>query len=175
MARNPQTSADNVLHASGTQASTHDTKPPADAGLPGVQAWIHGQLAAPKKVVDSLLDMQRQWLKTASMGNETLSLELKELQEAKDPMQFASVQIALVSQQLEICTRQVAAVVQQIYDAQLLWMGQWDDKRSETPATPSLEQANQSALSALGRMQDEWLKVTQNWIDSVNSASRAHH
>lgn len=175
MARNPQTSTDKVLHGSGTQASAHDNNQPPNGGMAGVQAWMDGPLAAPKMVVDSLLEMQRQWLKTASMGNETLSLELKELQEAKDPMQFASTQIALVSQQLEICTRQVAAVLQQIYDAQLLWMGQWDDKRTATPAAPSLEQANQSALSALGRMQDEWLKVTQNWIDSVNSASHAHH
>lgn len=167
MARNRQTSADTAQHGSGDHLAS-------DGGMPGMQDWLSGTLAVPKRAVDSLLEMQRQWLKTASMGNETLALELKELQDAKDPVQFASAQISVAHQQLETCTRQVAAILQQIYDTQLLWMGQWDEKSEGAPAAQSPAQASQSALSALGRVQDEWLKVTQNWIDSINSASHTH-
>jgi hypothetical protein len=172
MARNRQTSAQTAQPSIGSAASGGANSPSERADLLGTQAWFDGTLVAPKMVLDSLLEMQRQWLKTACLGNEALSLELKELQEAKDPMQFVSTQISLANQQLEICTRQVTAILQQLYDAQLLWMGQWDDKGD---ALPSLEQANQSALSAMGRVHDEWLKVTQNWIESANFAGRVHH
>lgn len=146
---------------------------PSGEYLGDAQDWVNGPLAAPKKAVDSLLEMQCQWLKTASMGNETLAMELKELQQARDPVQFMSAQFSLANQQMEIVSRQVSAVMQQLYDAQLMWLGQWDDKSEAAQAAQSPENPAPTALDAMGRMQDDWLKATQNWIDSVNSATRS--
>ena len=139
----------------------------------GSQDWLNGSLAVPKKAVDSLLEIQRHWLSTASLGTETLALELKELQQAKDPVEFVSAQFSLANQQLEIFTSQVASLMQQLYDAQLLWIGQWDEKSEAATATPASAQPTQQALGALGRVQDEWLKVTQSWIDSLSAVSQA--
>lgn len=139
----------------------------------GTQDWLTGSLATPKKAVDSLLEIQRHWLRTASLGSETLALELKELQQAKDPAEFVSAQFSLAHQQLEIFSSQVASLMQQLYDAQLLWIGQWDEKSEEPAAALASTQPTQQALGALGRVQDEWLKVTQSWIDSLSAVSQA--
>jgi hypothetical protein len=173
MPRNPSPSAEKANPDSRTEAQRGGDGHASGNGTALVQDWLHVPLAAPKQAIDSLLEMQRQWLKTTSMGSETLALELKELQRAKDPVEFASAQFTLVQQQLEILTRQVAAFMQQIYDAQLLWIGQFDEKSGETPGTQSPAQQIQSALHALGRVQDEWLNVTQTWIERINSGSHA--
>ena len=136
------------------------------------QDWLNSPLAVPKQAVDALLEMQRQWLKTASMGSETLALELQELQQARDPVELVSAQFALANQKLEVLTRQLAAVMQQIYDAQLLWIGQWDHQAEAAPSAPntaSAAQQTQATLQAMGRVQDDWLRTTQSWIDSMNA------
>ncbi|RFO96051.1 hypothetical protein DIC66_15135 [Rhodoferax lacus] len=135
------------------------------------QDWFNGSLSAPKKAVDFFLEMQRQWLKTASMGSETLALELEDLQKAKDPVQFVAAQCSLANHQMEVLAQQLAAVMQQIYDAQLLWIGQWDEKREEQPPSAAPSEQGQSALGMLGKVQDEWLTLTRNWMDSINTPS----
>jgi hypothetical protein len=147
-------------------------------GIAGAPDWMKGALVPPKKALDSLLEIQCQLLKTASAGSETLASELKELQQAKDPMQFMSAQMSVANQQMEAFTSQVASVMQQLYDAQLLWLGQWDHKAEELQLSAAQSQGpaqqGPSALSALGRMQDEWLKATQSWVDSINAGTRSH-
>lgn len=169
MARSRQSSTDKDSHDSDTEGHT----PHNGHSGEGTPDWLSGSLANPKAAVDSVLEMQRQLLKTASMGSETLAMELKELQDAKDPMEFVSAQISLANQQLEILARQVSAVLQQIYDAQLLWMGQWSDKSADKKSAPSSAQQNNPALSALTKVQDDWLKISQSWIDSIHAANAA--
>ncbi len=154
-------------HKTAHSSGNGHTDPQTHAAPPD---WVTDPMGGTRQTLDALMQLHQQWLESASMGGETLAQEIKELQQAKDPAQFISAQLAIVNQQLELCTRQVAALLQQVYDAQLLWLGQWDSKADEAR---SAADHSRSAFSALGRMQDEWLKVTQNWIDSVNGASNS--
>lgn len=106
-------------HGKGV-AHAHGVGPMSGDEFLDSQDWFNGSISAPKKAVDFFLEMQRQWLKTASMGSETLALELEDLQKAKDPVQFVSAQCSLASHQMEVLAQQLAAAMQQIYDAQLL-------------------------------------------------------
>lgn len=170
MARSRTPTAEKSHYRSDAKPHSNGDNRPAEDGT---QDWVTGPLTAPKQAVDSLLEMQCQWLKTASMGSETLAIELKELQQAKDPMQFMVAQFSLANQQLEIVTRQLAAAMQQLYDAQLLWLGQFDSRSEELRAKPALDNPGQSVLEALGKVQDDWLKVTQNWIDTIHTGNNA--
>lgn len=177
MARSKTSPADKPSHPSSSHASSspsHGNGHPGADQDAGSQDWFNGALAAPKKAVDSLLEMHCQWLKTAAQGNETLAAELKELQQARDPVQFMSAQFAVANQQMEVLTRQVSAVMQQLYDAQLMWLGQWDEKSEEVQAAMTPQNPSQSVLNALGRAQDDWLKVTQSWIDTIHPGGQAH-
>jgi len=151
----------------------HGVGPMSGDGFLENQDWFNGSLSTPKKAVDFFLEMQRQWLKTASMGSETLALELEDLQKAKDPVQFVAAQCALANHQMEVLAQQLAAVMQQIYDAQLLWIGQWDEKREEPPPSAAPSEQDQPALGMLGKVQDEWLTLTRNWMDSINTTTNA--
>lgn len=170
MARTRSTSENHEQHSGESEAHRPGNGHAAVNGLPGMPDWLKAPMTDPKKAVDTMLEMQRQWLKTASTSSETLAMELKELQQAKDPAEFVSAQVALANQQLEILARQVAAVMQQIYDAQLMWLGQWDEKAAAMQSASSAEESASTAFSALTKMQDDWLKMTQSWIDSINSA-----
>lgn len=177
MTRNPKTPAPKARQNGDTPArhsgNSHARSATAGQGAGAVPEWFNGSLATPKKAMDALLEMQCQWLKNASTSGESLVQELKELQQARDPVQLASAQFTLANQQFEAFTREVSAVMQQIYDAQLLWLGQWDEKSGDAPRPSAAAQENQSALRALGQVQDEWLKVTRSWIDSINAGSRS--
>ena len=135
--------------------------------------WYSDAVAGTRHVVDSVLDMQQQWLKTASMGSETMAQELQELQAAKDPVEFLSAQLSVANQQMEILSKQVSAVLQQLYDAQLMWLGQWDEKSEEPVSTQSAQQSGRTALDALGQLQDGWLQMGRNWIDTLSP--KVHH
>ena len=189
MARNPSPSSDKAHPDSAASArhggDSHERSSAADPTAGHAPDWFNGSLAVPKKAVDSLLEMQCQCLKSACEGGEILVRDLKELQQARDLTELASAQFTLANQQVEAMTRQAASVMQQIYDTQLLWLGQWDEKSEGYPGASfgkssgaysgaySGAQQGQSALSALGQMQDEWLKVTRGWIDSMNAASHS--
>lgn len=165
--------AQSKTRTAGTASHNHRSasahKPASNNGQATAKDWINDSMAAPKHTVESLLEMQRQWLKTASEGSETLAQDIQGLQQARDPVQLLSAQIALVNQQIETLSRQAAAVMQQIYDAQLMWLGQWDEKTQAQQATHAASEQGRSAMQAIAEVQDEWLKATRRWIDSIQA------
>ena len=176
MARNRSTSAKQTHQNSGTEAQ-HNGEGHGHHGNASGPApdWLSGSLAVAKKTLDSLLETQCQCLKSASLGSDTLAQDLKELQQAKDPVEFLSAQFALVNRRLETFTRELATVMQNIYDAPLMWLGQWDEKAETSPQVATIGQPAQDTFGALGRARDAWLKTTQSWIDGVSAASHPGH
>lgn len=82
--------------------------------------WLEDAVSDMQHAIDALLQMHRQWLEsTASLGAEVPTLEL--------------------------LSQQTSGLLQQIYDAQLMWLAQ-----------------------------DEWLKITCRWIDSVSKGKAVH-
>ena len=61
--------------------------------------------------------------------------------------------------------------MQQLFDTQLLWFGQMDEK-TPTPAVGKSNPAwDTTALSLWGKAHDDWLAMTQRWIASADPAA----
>ena len=168
MARRKSPASD-MEEVTGRQSGHVDSAQSAPDGQAGLD-WLQNAASGMQRTLDTLLQMQQQWIRNATQGSETLAQEIKELQQAKDPAELLSAQVALANQQVEMLSSQFAALLQQIYDVQLLWLGQWDEKSGESERQPSQAARNNAALSAWGKAQDDWLKMTRSWIESVNQA-----
>lgn len=136
--------------------------------------WLQNAMSGTQRTVDTMLQLQQQWIQNATQGSETLAEEIKELQQAKDPAELLAAQVALANQQMEMLSSQFSSLLQQIYDAQLLWLGQWDEKSESAEPNPSQAAQSNAVLSAWGKAQDDWLKMTRSWIDSVNHSGISH-
>lgn len=170
MARNKANAA-----SSARSAGTGNGQAGADKAVP-VRPSAHDE-DAPVSPVDTaikacegMLEMQQQWLRTASARAEDLSEQWKSLQRSGNPMEMLSAQCAIVNQQFETAGKQLLAVWQQMLDAQLQWMGQATDTQEAAPAAEAAPAVADSTLSALTRVQDEWLQAGRNWIDAMQSA-----
>ena len=136
--------------------------------------WLQNAAVGLQRSMDTMLQLQQQCIKTATQSSETLAEDLKELQQAKDPAELLSAQAALASQQLELLSGHFSSMLQQIYEAQLLWLGQFDEKQQSEGRQPSRASDNNALLVAWGKAQDDWLKLTRSWIDSINQGNAAH-
>lgn len=116
-----------------------------------------------------MLQLQHLLVDTTPSWGESLASEMQKLQNAKNPWQLATTQYEAGSQQLDLYAKEVAAAVQQMYDSQLLWLGNWD-KTVETAETLDRKASPENfVLATWGKAQDEWLQLTRKWIDSLKS------
>jgi hypothetical protein len=158
------------IHARGHRTAQQDLPTEPASGM----EWLQGAATRMQRAMDSMLQLHQQWIQGATQSSETLAEDLKGLQQARDPAELLQAHAALAGQQLELLSSQYSSMLQQIYDAHLLWLGQWDDKQHSTGWQPSDALRNNPLLSAWGKAQDDWLQLTRSWIDSVNQGGTEH-
>ena len=174
MARNVKISGAGKSADKGAVASKIGADASAVESIAAARDWINGSLAAAQQAANWMDQFQRLSVQAASSITESLAASLNEVEQAKDPVQLVSVQSSLVNRQLEELAQQLAAAMQQLFDTQLLWFGQMDEK-TPTPAVGKSNPAwDTTALSLWGKAHDDWLAMTQRWIASADPAATRH-
>jgi hypothetical protein len=156
--------------------------PSADPGTPGIdgaRAWVCRSLGAVQGAADWIEQMQRFNLQGVTALTQSLAAGARQAQQADDPYQLMAVPTQIFTHQVQELTRQLGAVMEASVRAQARWAEQL---RPTVPASPPAGWAGgwapashadpaQSAWNSLGRVQDEWMAITQRWLDAVNAAT----
>jgi hypothetical protein len=132
---------------------------------------VNGTLAVTQQCLDWMGQWQRAMTQAAIQWSDTLVQAQRDFQDAKTPLQLASVESQAIHRQFEEVASQTSAFMQQLFDAQLFINGLVFNK-PEVAQKPMPEPQSATAfLQAWGNAQDGWLSMTRSWIDAANAAS----
>ncbi len=99
---------------------------------------------------------------------------MSDLGRAADPVAFFAAYNEVVSHQLDECVKPIASAMEQLFDMQMLWF-HWLE---EMASLPSLQEGTNQRQKDVARAswlnaQDEWLAMSQRWIDRSVGNSKA--
>lgn len=181
MARNGKTTVPNGQGVDGKAGPAEDA---ASGGVPGgtdtARAAVSGSLAAAHDIVDWVMQLQRQQTKLLGEWRQALESAQPEIEQAADLQ-------ALVTATTKLTQRQTALAVQQVGEVMAAWMGSETAlaNRFRSEAAGLMQKmlpvgvlpaagagvSDTSPLAQIGRMQDQWLAMTQRWIDTAGAAA----
>jgi hypothetical protein len=136
-------------------------------GLVETSQWLKGPSAVSERSTEWFTQLHKLCLNSSVSLGETLTTCFRELQEAKDLFQLLAAQSKTINSLIDIYAMQLTATQQHIVDSQILWLGQLE-KTVDAPAM-----SEDSPMAVLEKAQDEWLHVTNIWIDSMDCANAA--
>lgn len=173
-------------------AAIGDTQGPIAApggpeALAQAREWVQGSLDTARAAAGWMEALQRISLQIASSWNENLAQASRQAGQADDPYALMAVPAQVAKLQLEALSRQVATGLQDLFDHQVALVSQANDRATDALgrlAAPeglaprrgadAADAADRTGapLAAWGHAQDEWLAVTQRWIDAMDAATR---
>jgi hypothetical protein len=177
-AKSPRTRASTATLAHS--AAPHRAADVPTNGIGNARAWVRGSLGAAHSAADWLEQWQRFNLDSVTSLSESLAAAAREAEQAKDPFALVGVPSQIMGQQLQEMMRQFGAVMQESMKAQARWAqqlrqhsGEWtlQSTGSGTVASPAQAAPTDAAWKSLAQAQDEWLAITQRWLDAVNAAT----
>ncbi len=167
MARSESSSKQGNSVARGVGRSNGRADAPASALPTSVNEWISGSLSAAQQAMRWVQPANGLGSPVSTAATEAFLKGMSDLGRANDPMGFMAAYSEWTGRQWEEWSKPMAAAMQQWIDMQFQWAGQLE-KMISSPAAgkPSKPVLDEDGRTAWLQAQDNWLAMTQAWIDS---------
>ena len=130
--------------------------------------WIAGTLTAMRQATDWIQPSTDQGVSVSTTVLETFLKGMSDFGHAGDPLGFMAAYIELSNHQLEDWAKPMTAAMQQLIDMQLAWFGNFEKMRSQSfDQVRAGSESEDDGRTAWLNAQDNWLAMTQSWIDSA--------
>ncbi len=157
---------------------------PESAAVPleAARSWMNQSLQAARSGAEWFDQLHRIGMETSTAWIQTLATAMRDIERADSMESLLSVPAQLVNRQLELSTWRFGESVKQLLEAEMQWADQARKQAAEVasqmmPSTDSAgampNGADNPVLEEWSRAQEQWLQMTQRWIDSA--AAQARH
>jgi|GEM_PF-5512231 hypothetical protein len=148
--------------------SSNAERPPTSAFSTSTNDWITGTLTAMLEATEWMQPSMRQDAHVSTAVPETVLKGMSDFGHAGDPLGFMAAYIDLSNRQLEDWAKPMTAAMQQLIDMQLAWFGNFEKMRSQSfDQVRAGSESEDDGRTAWLNAQDNWLAMTQSWIDSA--------
>jgi hypothetical protein len=162
--------------ASGTKADASLAPGAAHSAsensIPNPADWLSNSFGSSQIGLEWVNQFQLSFLQSAIKWQAAMTQALGELQKAKNPLEYMSLEANASKTHFEAFATQASSLLQQLFDTQLQLHSRLIKNSDPAEIASPAAQAAPPLLKAWGQAQDDWLKLTQSWIDAANQLKR---